>query len=103
VTIAPVSNPSNRSLSSPSPSSTIAPQVNALSQQQPLQPVTAINSTDGQNYIFAATSPVVASGKLLVGLNIPSTLVTNDPNAAAEFYQHHDGQIILKFTFLPQN
>jgi hypothetical protein len=31
-----------------------------------------------------------------VGLKIPSTLVTNDPNAAAEFYQHHDGRIVLK-------
>jgi glutathione synthase/RimK-type ligase-like ATP-grasp enzyme len=31
-----------------------------------------------------------------VGLKIPSTLITNDPNAAAEFYQHHDGQIVLK-------
>jgi hypothetical protein len=72
-TIAPVSNASNRSLSS----SPIAPQVNAISQQQPPpQPVTginitarqnytAINSTSGQNYTFAATSPVVASDKLL--------------------------------------
>jgi glutathione synthase/RimK-type ligase-like ATP-grasp enzyme len=31
-----------------------------------------------------------------VGLKIPSTLITNDSNAAAEFYQHHDGQIVLK-------
>ena len=31
-----------------------------------------------------------------VGFKIPSTLITNDPNAAAEFYQHHDGQIVLK-------
>ncbi len=30
------------------------------------------------------------------GLKIPSTLITNDPNAAAEFYTHHDGQIVLK-------
>ncbi|MFL6424939.1 MAG: hypothetical protein ACJ71R_15285, partial [Nitrososphaeraceae archaeon] len=66
-TIAPVSNHSNRLLSSsPSP---IAPQVKAISQQQQQQhqpqPVKAINSTTGQNYTFAATSPVVASGKLL--------------------------------------
>jgi glutathione synthase/RimK-type ligase-like ATP-grasp enzyme len=31
-----------------------------------------------------------------VGFKIPSTLITNDPNAAAGFYQKHDGQIILK-------
>jgi glutathione synthase/RimK-type ligase-like ATP-grasp enzyme len=31
-----------------------------------------------------------------VGLKIPSTLITNDPAAAVEFYQHHDGQIVLK-------
>ncbi|MFL6385008.1 MAG: hypothetical protein ACJ712_08560, partial [Nitrososphaeraceae archaeon] len=55
------------SLSSPP---TIAPQVNALSQQQP-QPVTAINgtaainSTAGQNYPFATTTQAVASGKLM--------------------------------------
>ncbi|MFL6411884.1 MAG: hypothetical protein ACJ71K_11675, partial [Nitrososphaeraceae archaeon] len=66
-TIAPVSNHSNRLLSSsPSP---IAPQVKAISQQQQQQqqqqPVKAINSTAGQNYTFAAISPVVASGKLL--------------------------------------
>jgi hypothetical protein len=50
------------------PSSPIAPQVKAISQQQQQhqpQPVKAINSTAGQNYTFAATSPVVASGKLL--------------------------------------
>ncbi|MFL6401402.1 MAG: hypothetical protein ACJ72J_17725, partial [Nitrososphaeraceae archaeon] len=66
-TIATVSNPSNTSLSSPP---TIAPQVNAISQQQP-QPVTAINgtaainSTAGQNYPFATTTQAVASGKLM--------------------------------------
>ncbi|MFL6370048.1 MAG: hypothetical protein ACJ72F_04370, partial [Nitrososphaeraceae archaeon] len=49
----------------------IAPQVKAISQQQQQQqhhqpqPVKAINSTAGQNYTFAAISPVVASGKLL--------------------------------------
>jgi hypothetical protein len=40
----------------------LAPQVNSISQEQP---VTGINCTAGQNYTFAATSPVVASGKLL--------------------------------------
>jgi hypothetical protein len=64
-TMAPVSNPINRSLST-SPSN-IAPQVNAISQQQQQQqqPVTGINSTAGQNYTLAATSPVVTSDKLL--------------------------------------
>ena len=66
-TIVIVSNSSNASLSSPP---TIAPQVNAISQQQP-QPVTAINgtaainSTAGQNYPFATTTQAVASGKLM--------------------------------------
>jgi hypothetical protein len=60
-TMAPVSNPSNRSLSSsPSP---IAPQVKTISQRQ--QPVIGINSTAAQNYTFTPTSPVVASDKLL--------------------------------------
>jgi hypothetical protein len=63
ITMAPVSNSSNRSLSLSLPSA-IAPQVKAVNQQQQ-QPVIAINSTAGQNYTFAATSPVVASDKLL--------------------------------------
>lgn len=32
----------------------------------------------------------------LVGLKIPSTLITNDPRAAAEFYNDYNGQILLK-------
>jgi hypothetical protein len=63
ITMAPVSNSSNRSLSLSLPSA-IAPQVKAVNQQQQ-QPVIAINSTAGQNYTFAATSPVVASDKLM--------------------------------------
>lgn len=31
-----------------------------------------------------------------VGLRVPSTLVTNDPKTASEFYQDHDGHIVLK-------
>src|SRR5919197_385881 len=63
--IAPVSNPSNKSLSMSSPS-TIAPQVKAVNQQQQQQPpIRGINSTAGQNYTFAATSPLVSSDKLL--------------------------------------
>jgi hypothetical protein len=69
-TIASLSNPSNTS----SPSSAIAPQIKAVNQQLqplPLIPITAINSTAGtngtagQNYTFAATSPVASSDKLL--------------------------------------
>lgn len=30
------------------------------------------------------------------GLNIPLTLITNDPNAAAEFYKCNEGQVVLK-------
>jgi hypothetical protein len=63
VTMAPVSNPSNRSLSLSSPSA-IAPQVKAVNQQQQ-QPILGINSTAGQNYTFASSSPVVASDKLM--------------------------------------
>jgi trimeric autotransporter adhesin len=63
VTMAPVSNPSNRSLSLSSPSA-IAPQVKVVNQQQP-PPILGINSTAGQNYTFASSSPVVASDKLM--------------------------------------
>src|SRR5919198_4171515 len=64
---APVSNPSSRTLSS---SSTIAPQVNTINklrqpQLQQQQIVKTSNSTAGQNYTFASTSPVVTSGKLM--------------------------------------
>ena len=70
-TTAPVSNPSSRILSSsPSPPSTIAPQVNTINklhqpQLQQQQIVKTSNSTAGQNYTFASTSPVVTSGKLM--------------------------------------
>jgi hypothetical protein len=58
--MAPVSNASNRSLSS-SPS-TIVPQVNAINNQQQ-QLLTRSNGTAGQNYTFASISPVVTSDK----------------------------------------
>jgi hypothetical protein len=67
-TIAPVSNASNKSLSSTSLSSAIAPQVKAINQQQqPPAPasMTLINSTAGQNDTFAAVPPVVTSDKLM--------------------------------------
>jgi hypothetical protein len=59
-TMTPISKSSNKSLSSPS---TIAPQANAINQQQQL--VTISNGTAGQNYTFAAATPAVASGKLM--------------------------------------
>jgi len=31
-----------------------------------------------------------------VGLGIPSTIITNDPKAAGDFYQDHGGQVVLK-------
>ena len=37
-----------------------------------------------------------------VGLEIPSTLMTNDPDSAREFWRRHDGQVIYKqFLALP--
>jgi ribosomal protein L18 len=60
-TMTPISKSSNKSLSSPS---TIAPQANAINQQQQLL-VTISNGTAGQNYTFAAATPAVASGKLM--------------------------------------
>ena len=86
-TLAPVSNPSNKSLLASS--SAIAPQVKAINQQQHKQPITRINSTtahlkaaneqqqlapsqitlingtDGQNYASVTSSPTLPSGKLL--------------------------------------
>jgi glutathione synthase/RimK-type ligase-like ATP-grasp enzyme len=31
-----------------------------------------------------------------VGLKIPSTIITNDPEAAGEFYQDHNGRVVMK-------
>jgi hypothetical protein len=67
-TISPVSNTINKSLSSTSLSSAIAPQVKAINQQQQLpapSPITLINSTAGQNDTFAAAPPAAASDKLM--------------------------------------
>jgi hypothetical protein len=61
--VAPVRNISNRSLSSSS--STIAPQVNAITKQQQQLLLTVSNVTAGQNHTFAATSPAVTPGKLM--------------------------------------
>jgi hypothetical protein len=63
--VAPVRNVSNKSLLS-SPSSTIAPQVNAITKQQQQQHLlTVSNVTAGQNHTFAVTSPAVTPGKLI--------------------------------------
>jgi len=70
-TISQVTRPPTNT-SSPS-SLAIAPQINAVNQEQqaPLIPITRINGTTGtngtagQNHTFQATSPVAASGKLL--------------------------------------
>jgi hypothetical protein len=72
VTWATISLLSNTSL----PSSTIAPQISAVSQQQqsPLIPIARVNSTTrsngtaGQNYTFAATSPVPSTSDQLIYL-----------------------------------
>jgi hypothetical protein len=78
-TIVPVGNLSNRSLSAslPPPSSPIAPQLNAINQeQQQQQPqlLTISNGTAGQNYTFSSNSPLLDSGKLIyLGYNGGST------------------------------
>jgi cytoskeletal protein RodZ len=63
-TLAQVSNPGSRTSSSLPPPSPIAPQVKAVNQLQQ-SPITGINYTAGKNYTFAATSPPVASDKLM--------------------------------------
>jgi hypothetical protein len=90
-TIASLSNPSKASL----PSSAIAPQIKAVNQQQqllPLIPITAINGTArtngtaGQNYTFAATSPVASSDRLLY-LGYHGDTKSSDGNSGTK---HHD-------------
>jgi hypothetical protein len=62
-----ISNLSNKPSSSST--QTIAPQANALNQQQQLQiqqlPLTTNNDTAVQNYTFASTSPAAAPGKIV--------------------------------------
>jgi hypothetical protein len=90
-TMAPVSNPSNKSslLSSPS-SSTIAPQVSAINQQrqhQQQQPQlqTISNDTSAQNYIFPSNSPLLGSGNLIyLGYNGGSTGSTPDSGSSGK-------------------
>src|SRR3989338_5642997 len=36
-----------------------------------------------------------------IGLNVPDTLITNEPNNAKEFYEKHKGNIIFKMQKLP--
>jgi hypothetical protein len=66
-----------------------APQVKAANEQQqqpPVpSPVTVINGTDRQNYAFAATPPVVSSGKLLyLGYHDGDTNPTNGDSSQKE-------------------
>jgi hypothetical protein len=90
-TIASLSNPSKASL----PSSAIAPQIKAVNQQQqllPLIPITAINGTArangtaGENYTFAATSPVASFDRLLY-LGYHGDTKSSDGNSGTK---HHD-------------
>jgi hypothetical protein len=64
ITATPVGNLGNKSLSSSSTSSIIAPQVNAVKQQEQ-PPVTVSNGTGGQNSILPTISPVVTSDSLM--------------------------------------
>jgi glutathione synthase/RimK-type ligase-like ATP-grasp enzyme len=54
-------------------------------------------------WINSPESNIKASNRIMqlstakkVGLRTPSTIITNDPNAATGFYRDHDGQIVLK-------
>ena len=86
-TISQVTRPPTNT-SSPS-SLAIAPQINAVNQEQqaPLIPITRINGTTGtngtagQNHTFQATSPVAASGKLLY-LGYHDTAATSSSSSA---------------------
>ena len=70
------------------PSSTIAPQIAALSQQQQSQliPIARVNSTTvnngtaGQNYTFAATSPVPSTSAQLIYLGYHGDTKSNRGN-----------------------
>jgi hypothetical protein len=75
-TIASISGPSGRLLSS-SPTSAIAPQVNAINKQQQQHFLAVSNNTAGLNYTFAAASPVVSPGKLLYLGFHPGTTTDN--------------------------
>ena len=80
-TIASVSHPIANASSSSSSSSSIAPQIKAVNQQLPRTPsptTTPINGTAGQNDAFAATPPMVASGKLMyLGYHGGDSTLTN--------------------------
>jgi hypothetical protein len=77
-TVAPVRNVSNKSLLS-SPSSTIAPQVNAIAKQQQ-QLLTVSNVTAGQNHTFAATYLPATPGKLMY-LGYQGSSATSDSSS----------------------
>src|SRR5919202_3050977 len=76
--MAPVSSVNNKPLSS-TPTSTIAPQVNAINQkphQQLPQMVTVSNNTDGQNSRLVSPSPMITSDKMMY-LGYPASATTN--------------------------
>jgi hypothetical protein len=98
-TISPVSNPSNKSLSSSSQSSAIAPQIKAVNQQHKQHtltpPITLINgtkgtnSTAGQNYTFATSSPAATSDKPLY-LGYHDTTTTTSSAHGNSGSKHND-------------
>ena len=78
------------------PSSTIAPQIAALSQQQQSQliPIARVNSTTvnngtaGQNYTFAATSPVPSTSDQLVYLGYHGDTKSSHGNDDSSHSKH---------------
>jgi hypothetical protein len=80
-TVAPVRNVSNKSLLS-SPSSTIAPQVNAIAKQQQ-QLLTVSNVTAGQNHTFAATYLPATPSKLMY-LGYQGSSATSDSSSSKD-------------------
>lgn len=62
-----------------------------------------VNHPDRQ--VIAAYKPVQLQAAVDVGFDIPSTVVTNSPHVAREFFEAHQGQIIYKAlsrTMVPQ-
>ncbi len=62
-----------------------------------------VDSLAASEWINRPEANLKASNRLVqltsareAGLKTPSTLITNDPNAAAEFFELHDGEIVLK-------
>jgi hypothetical protein len=93
-TISLLSNTSSSSL----PSSTIAPQIAAVSQQQspPLIPIARVNSTigtnntAGQNHTFTAISPVASTSDQLVYLGYHGNSKSSHGNSNSNHGDNHD-------------